>query len=188
MSRDISNSDDVLDSRDIIARIEELEGDLESAHDSDVLSRIETLEEELKTTHEAELEDAKDVEDVFVEPDFDKWLESSDNPDAIELNELKAVADFDTWLEQNDDDDVRELKALRTLAEEAEGYAEDWKHGATLIRESYFEEYCEELCKDTGDLPKEIPHYIVIDWEATAQNIRMDYTEVDYDGVAYLVR
>jgi hypothetical protein len=187
MSRDISNSDDVLDSRDVIARIEELESELESAHESDVISRIEVLEEELKTTHEAELEDAEGVEGVLVEADFDKWLQSSDNPDAIELNELKAVADFDTWLEQADGD-AEELKALKEFAEEAEGCAEDWQHGATLIRESYFEEYCEELCKDIGDLPKDIPSYIVIDWDATAHNLRVDYTEVDYDGVAYLVR
>ena len=187
MSRDISNSDDVIDSRDIIARITELEDDLESAHDSDVLSRIETLEEELRTTHEAEIEDAEGVEDVVVEADFDKWLSNSTDPYAIELNELKALTDFDTWLEQNEDDDAEELKALRSLAEEAENYAEDWRHGATIIRESYFEEYCEELCKDIGDLPKEIPHYIVIDWKATASNIRVDYSEVDYGGVTYLV-
>ena len=186
MGREISNSDDVLDSRDVIARIEELESDLKSVHEFDVLARIEVLEEELKTAHEAELEDAKDVEDVLVEADFNKWLEGSDNPDAIELNELKAVADFDTWLGQTDDGE--ELKALKEFVEEAEGCAEDWRHGATLIRESYFEEYCEELCTDIGDLPKEIPSYIVIDWAATAQNLRVDYTEVDYDGVAYLVR
>jgi len=188
MSREISNSDDVIDSRDVIARIEELESDFESAHDSDVLSRIEALEEELKTAHEMELEDAKGVEGIFVEPDFDKWLESNDDPNAIELTELKAVADFDTWLEQNEDDDAQELKALRALADEAEGYADDWKHGATLIRETYFEEYCEDYISDIGDLPKEIPNYIVIDWAATASNLRVDYSEVDYDGVSYLVR
>lgn len=179
MGREISNSDDVLDSRDVIARIEELESDLKSVHEFDVLARIEVLEEELKTAHEADA--------GLVEADFDKWLEGSDNPDAIELNELKAVADFDAWLEQIDGD-AEELKALKEFAEEAEGCTEDWRHGATLIRESYFEEYCEELCKDIGDLPKEIPHYIVIDWAATANNIRQDYTEVDYDSVAYLVR
>lgn len=178
MGREISNSDDVLDSRDVIARIEELENDLKSVHEFDVLARIEVLEEELKTAHEADA--------GLVEADFNKWLEGSDNPDAIELNELKAVADFDTWLGQTDDGE--ELKVLKEFAKEAEGCADEWFHGATLIRESYFEEYCEELCTDIGDLPKEIPSYIVIDWAATAQNLRVDYTEVDYDGIAYLVR
>jgi hypothetical protein len=188
MSRDISNSDDMIDSRDVITRITELEDSLIANHDADVLMRITELEEELTITHKSEIADAEGVEGIIVEKDYDKWLAANDDSDAIELTELRAVADFDTWIEQNDDDDAQELKSLKKLADEADGYCEDWNDGATLIRESYFTEYCEELCKDIGDLPKEIPHYIVIDWEATAHNIRADYTEVDYDGVAYLVR
>ena len=64
----------------------------------------------------------------------------------------------------------------------------EWHNGATLIDENDFEEYCQELCSDIGDLPKEIPHYIVIDWEATANNIRADYSEIDYQGTTYLYR
>ena len=45
-----------------------------------------------------------------------------------------------------------------------------------------------ELLSDIGDLPAEIPHYIVINREATARNIRMDYSSVDYDGVTYWYR
>ncbi len=96
-----------------------------------------------------------------------------------ELDE--AEADFDA-------DEREEMAALKTLAEEAQGYAPDWQYGETMIRESYFVEYCQELLEDIGDLPKDLPHYIEIDWEKTARNIRMDYTEVDFDGVAYLIR
>lgn len=87
-----------------------------------------------------------------------------------------------------DEEKIAELAALKSLAEQAEGYAADWHHGETLIRESYFTEYAQELCEDIGDLPKDLPHYIVIDWEATADNLKFDYTEVNFDGVAYLVR
>ena len=89
------------------------------------------------------------------------------------------------WEESDAND---ELKALQSLAEEAEGYAEDWHYGTTLIRESYFVEYCQELCSDIGALPKEIPSYVVIDWEATAENLKADYTEVEFGDVTYLVR
>ena len=41
---------------------------------------------------------------------------------------------------------------------------------------------------DIGDLPKDLPAYIVIDWDKTANNIEADYTTVDYDGVEYLIR
>lgn len=133
MAREISNSDDVIDSRDVIERIEELQGERDS----------------------------------YEGPDGE--------PSAGE------------WAAENSDD-ADELAALEALQEEAEDYCPDWRYGATLIRESYFTEYCKELLKDIGDLPKDIPNYIVIDWEATADNIRVDYTEVDFDGETYLVR
>ena len=125
-----SNSDDVIDSRSIIERIEELTEERDSFE---------------KGGHEAD------------------W--SLANPDEAD-----------------------ELKALEALAEEAEGYAPDWKHGATLIRDSYFVDYAEELCKDIGDMPQDIPSYIEIDWEKTAENIQVDYTSVEFDGVTYWVR
>jgi hypothetical protein len=141
MSRhEINNSDDVIDSRDVIARIEELESDLET-------------ERELLADHPAE----------------------PDTP-AREFR-LSNIAEYEA-----------ELTALKALQAEAEGYCPDWTYGATLIRDSYFTEYARELVSDIGDLPKEIPHYIEIDWEATARNIRMDYTAVEFDGVTYWVR
>lgn len=59
---------------------------------------------------------------------------------------------------------------------------------AQLIRESYFTEAMRELVSDIGDLPKDVPGYLVIDWEATAENLKVDYTAVDFDGVTYYVR
>lgn len=58
----------------------------------------------------------------------------------------------------------------------------------TLIHDSYFVEYCEELCKEICDIPQDLPGYLVIDWEATADNLRVDYTSVEFDGVTYCVR
>lgn len=136
-----TNSDDVIDSRDIIHRMSELE------------SEREALAERLNE----------------VEGD---------------ANQASAKANLDDW----DLDNGAELTALQSLAAEAKGYTPDWEYGATLIRESYFVEYAEELTKDIGDMPEDIPSYIEIDWDATARNIRVDYTEVDFDGVTYLVR
>lgn len=98
-----------------------------------------------------------------------------------------------------DDDDTdqdqlfAELATLEALLEECEGNGgdEQWEgawYPVTLIRDSYFEDYARELVKDIGDLPRGIPNYIVIDWEATARNIRMDYTPIEFDGVTYWVR
>jgi hypothetical protein len=105
-----------------------------------------------------------------------------DSRDVIErIDDLENQGELDV-------DEQAELAALNALQSEAEGYAPDWRYGATLIRDSYFVEYCEEMLKDCGDLPKDIPHYIEIDWAATARNIQVDYTSVEFDGVTYWVR
>jgi len=41
------------------------------------------------------------------------------------------------------------------------------------------EDFTQELLEDTGGLPKDLPAYIHIDWESTARDIMMDYTEED---------
>lgn len=146
-----TNSDDILDSRDIIARIDELESDRETLTDT-----IEELKE-------------MPVEDR--EEDYDETLAA-------------AHLDLTEW----DDDNGDELKALKALADEGENCADDWMHGATLIREDYFVDYCRDLVSDIGDMPRNIPSYIVIDWDATADNLRADYSEVDFDGETYLIR
>lgn len=152
MPRDISNNEDVLDSRDIIARIEELEGERDDFY---TFCGCGTL--------------------AAPDPDCDKCGGSTQEPNPT------------AWA-QHVPDDAAELAALSKLAEEAEQYADDWQHGETLIRDSYFTDYAQELCEDIGDIPKNLPPYIHIDWEATARNIQMDYTSVDFDGVTYWVR
>lgn len=78
-----------------------------------------------------------------------------------------------------------EITDLETL--EGSGIP-DWPHGETLIHERHFTDYCRDLLDDIGDLPRDLPSYIVIDWEATADNLRADYTEFTYAGHTYLVR
>lgn len=91
-------------------------------------------------------------------------------------------------LSAEDSEILEEFVKLRDFADEAEGYADDWLHGSTIIRESYFTEYAEQMVKDIGDMPDETPGYIAIDWDATAENLKVDYTEIEHDGTTYLVR
>lgn len=39
------------------------------------------------------------------------------------------------------------------------------------------EDFVQELLESTGDMPKDLPAYIHIDWEWTAKDIMMDYSE-----------
>lgn len=128
-NREISNSDKVIDSRDVIERIQYLE----------------------------------------------------DERDQIEDEEEREA-----WTE---DDEGKELAALKALADEAEGCG-DWAHGETLIADSYFTEYAEELASDIGVYD---PHnvrwpYTCIDWENAADELKQDYTRVDFDGETYWIR
>lgn len=134
----ITNTDKVIDSRDIIERLKELEQDIIDACGKDAgdFGAVET------------------------------WLEyaESENVEAVE-----------------------EYRSLYKLQEQCEDYSE-WEHGELLIHSSHWIDYVEELLTDCGDLPRDIPWYISIDWVKTADNIEMDYAIVDFDGEEYLIR
>lgn len=90
-------------------------------------------------------------------------------------------------------DNRDEFNNLRSLLDDLKGQGgdEQWRgdwYPITLIRDSYFVEAMQELCSDITDLPKEIPSYIEIDWKKTADNLRVDYTSTEFDGVTYWYR
>ena len=98
---------------------------------------------------------------------------------------------FNQWVATTEGNE--ELKELATILDELKGSGgdEQWRgdwYPITLIADSYFVDYCEELVSDIGDMPREIPSYIEIDWEATANNIKLDYSEIEIDGDTYYFR
>ncbi len=146
----------ILDSRDVIARVEELEKESEAAS------------EELK-----ELEERK----------ADGPLSEADEARCVELTTLcEKSGGFD------DEDDFEEYKRLRRLCREGEQEASDWADGATLILDSYFEEYAQELADDIGAVSRDAKwpanH---IDWAAAAEELQTDYASITYGDSAYWV-
>jgi len=140
---DVSNRDDVIDSRDVIARIEELEAERQPLADA--------------------VEGANDGAPL-----------------------AQAVEALEEWDARSEGD---ELKALKALADECEQYASDWQHGETLIRDSYFETYAEELARDIGAIKDGADWPLChIDWEAAAEALQQDYSQADFDGVTYWIR
>jgi hypothetical protein len=132
---EITNNEDVIDSRDVIARIEYLENELMREDGS-----IPTPE----TATEEEVDRGEEIE---------------------------------------------ELAALKSLADEASGYASDWQYGEALIRDSYFEDYARELAEDIGAIPDDAKWPCTcIDWQQAADELRMDYTAIDFAGVTYWTR
>lgn len=127
----VDNTDPIIDSRDVIARIEEIESEIALAE-----------------------------------------------PDEIEEDAEGYWSDL-----------ASELDTLKAFAREGEDYCEDWVYGAPLIRESYFEEYAEQLADDIGAIDASASWPVnCIDWAQAARELQMDYTPVDFDGVTYWTR
>jgi hypothetical protein len=110
-------------------------------------------------------------------------------------NDVLDVRDIIERFEEIEDSaaDKDEAEQIQKILEELEGYGgdEQWRgswYPITLIEDSYFTEYAMELLSDVGDLPAEIPHYIVIDEDATARNIQMDYSSIDIGDFTYWYR
>ena len=180
----ISNDDDVIDSRDVIARLEELEGERDAEVEAAEERVAELREARRLFEYEPELP-GETVNDACREYE---WAQACPD-DAAELAQLEELtADGAPRLLWDEGDDGQELKALRALADQCEDGG-NWWHGETLIRESYFETYAQELADDIGAIPKDARWPCTcIDWEQAARELKQDYTSVDFDGVTYWVR
>lgn len=140
----ISNSDDLIDVRDVIDRVEELRAE---------------------------------------------WTEATEGDDPTDY-----LLSEDDWLVGLAEDDAAEAAILTDLLGELCGnggdhqWQGDW-YPVTLIRDSYFVEYAQELAEDIGAVPSDASWpACCIDWERAARDLQMDYTAVDFDGVTYWTR
>jgi hypothetical protein len=95
---------------------------------------------------------------------------------------------------QWDEDGPSELRKLLTLLDECrgEGGDEQWRgdwYPITLIREDHFQDYAQELAEDIGaiNVNASWPNNC-IDWKAAAEQLKMDYTSVNFDGITYYTR
>lgn len=89
---------------------------------------------------------------------------------------------------QHDEDAREELAKLRALADECEGYG-DWKYGETLIADHYFETYARDLAEDIGAVGKDLPWPAChIDWDAACDALKQDYMSVEYGSTTYWMR
>ena len=116
-------------------------------------------------------------------------LDSRDIEERIETLEALREAAADGSMDPMEETEIEELAALHALRDEAAGYSEDWKYGSTLIRDSYFKTYAQELADDIGVIDSSAAWPLTcIDWEQAARELQHDYTSVDFDGVTYWVR
>ena len=161
MSQDITDfqGSDIIDVRDVIARVEELRSERDSLKEQcdDCVSAYEY----------------HDGDDTKSTPEYDDML--------------KAKADLTEW-ENDNSEELTELEELLSSMcgyggdEQWEG---DW-YPVTLIHENYFESAMDELLEDVGDTPKDLPSYltITVDYDV----LKQDYSEVEFNGDTYYYR
>jgi hypothetical protein len=174
-----TNCDQIIDSRDVIARIEELEILRDSAQE-EAEEHNAKLAELVAARNSAEADDVEAAEEELGDHGPEQEKISSDDGE----REFFASEDYGTEEEE-------ELFQLTRLQDQSEGYADDWNHGAQLISDDYFQKYAEQLADDlgyTGGGKTDSWPFTCIDWEQAAEELQQDYTQVDFDGSAYWIR
>lgn len=152
---------DVIDSREIIERRDDLESELTGGGTFDIdefLERYNTNRDEMEPEEIEELSE---------------WM-----------NELTGPFDIENYR-----DDVKELTALNEFIDECSGYG-DFDHGDTVIADGYFETYAQEFANDIGAIDESKANWPTnhIDWKAAADELKQDYMSVDFDGETYWIR
>lgn len=121
----------------------------------------------------------QDILNSFLE-DFEHYADRTDDFDDILFEEEEIQNWKEGWL-----DEIAEIGEIEKIEDEL---GSEFEYGVTLVQEDYFEEYTKELLTDCGYLSKDFPSWIEIDWEATAKNVKQDYTGVEYQGRTYYGR
>jgi antirestriction protein len=90
-------------------------------------------------------------------------------------------------------EDRERVQAIRGLLDELPESTVDsatgnsW--GSTLIHENYFEQHARELADDIGAIDRNATWPTqYIDWSAAADALKVDYSEIEWEGETYYVR
>lgn len=119
------------------------------------------------------------VLDSFLE-DFPHYEEMTESFEDIRFEEEEIGIWAEDWQE--------EIDKISCIDEIENEIGSEFDYGVTLIPEDDFTDYVEDLLKDCGYISDDFPSWIEIDWEATAENVKQDYSELEYEGETYLYR
>ena len=135
------------------------------------------------------LDDTIDVRDIIAR--VEELREERDDLqtalDGGSQEDVNALAEWET-------DNAEELAELESLLEDLNGMGgdEQWEgdwYPVTLIRDSYFQAYAQELAEDCGMIDNNAKWPMTcIDWEQAARELQWDYSSVEVNGVTYWTR
>ena len=130
---------------------------------------LQTEREELK----------QQILDSFLE-EFPQYEDMTESFEDIRFEEEEIENWKDGW--------YTELQVIEEIDKLEDEIGSEFEYGVTLIEEDEFEDYCQELLEDAGYISKDFPSWIIIDWDATCDNMREDYSELTFGGTSYLYR
>lgn len=111
--------------------------------------------------------------------------------DLNEGNEVSTVRDVENAANEafmgEWGEDIQEYNDIYTFCYDLSS-ADDFEYGESVIHKDYFTEYTEELLTDVGYLANDLPSWIVIDMDATAENVKQDYISIEYKNETYYIR
>jgi pyruvate/2-oxoglutarate dehydrogenase complex dihydrolipoamide acyltransferase (E2) component len=155
MGRTIDNGDNIIDSRDVIRRVEELETERQDLADA--------------------VDEAQEAEDDAVRDEADTTATSA----ALE----EATAALTAWDESDEARELAAIKAFaeegeQNLSDWRHGETLIADHYFT----QYAQELAEDVGAVGRDLQWPLMH---IDWDAAADALKADYTSLTWDGAEY---
>lgn len=102
---------------------------------------------------------------------------------------LSLIQKLTEAMDDGDEEAGAKLADALELEAEIEPYAEDYRYGATVIRDDEFEDYARQLAEDIGAIDSEASWPLgCIDWAEAARLLQQDYTSFEYDGCTWWVR
>lgn len=129
----------------------------------DVVKRVDELKDEMTEAYDAHAEGLS-VDDT---PTFDEWVQE------VSIDSAHLL-----------EDEATEYQHLAAFLDEID-HPED---GHNLIRDDEFENYTRQFADDMGAVDEKNSSWVVIDWAATADNLKPDFTTADLDGTTYYYR
>lgn len=126
--------------------------------------------------------DTRELQKEFdeLQSDYEALKDELQNP-LLDNDELfNAEEDLKDW----ETDNLERYETLQELFSKLES-CYDFRHGILLIDEDDFTEYVQDYAESTGAIG-ENSEWISIDWEATADNLRSNYSEIEFEGTTYL--
>ncbi len=167
ITEEIDWNDEIINSKDILARHEELTSEAESLQFNidDLLDEIKEIEGGNISTH-----------DLYRLEKLNELLETA----------KEELSNFDAEHEE-------EFLYLEEAIEGGEN-SPDWIHGESLISEDYFEDYISDQINDCYEMPAEFESgkwpwcHLSMDWYSAAEDAKGDYNEIQIAGNTFYIK